>query len=198
MEGTLKLLKPLITDEVKKMSLEEMAEAYTLCLNPSILAGAFSQLYMLTISTAQKFYGISSHDLASFSLEKLDQCLQLYKQGDAKFSTYYRSCLYNRLREEAESLNTHKRRMIFCAESLDKLFEENMEFEPQAEISIEFKVGDFMPTEVMTEREITYCQYIIEGWANKDIAEMMQLSIMSLTKIRKRLREKIPAAGLVF
>ncbi len=198
MEGTLKILNPLITDEVRKMSLEEMAEEYTLCLNPSILAEAFSRLYMLTISTSLKFYGITSHDLASFSLEKLDQCLQLYKQGDAKFSTYYRSCLYNRLREEAESMNTHKRKMILCAESLDKLFEENMEFEPQGEVTIDFKVEDFMPVNKMSEREIMYCQYVANGWANKDIAEIMQVSIMCLTKIRKRLREKITVESLVF
>lgn len=97
MNSTLKTLKPLITGKYSKMELEEMSEEYKLSQSPEILATAFEKLFKLILTKGGKFTTVSSEDLASISLQKLDTCLMLYDPETAKFITFYLTSLHNAL-----------------------------------------------------------------------------------------------------
>ena len=86
---TLNILSTLIIEDTRNMSLEEIAGAYRESLNPSLLALAFEKTYKLIIHVSNSYYGLTDEDIASFSLEKLDLCLQTFKNGQANFSTYF-------------------------------------------------------------------------------------------------------------
>ena len=124
MKQTLRMLSAIITEDSARMSLTELATKYKKEGSPIYLATAFKKLYGLILQTSQRFYGLTQSDLASHALERLDFCLRTYDDESAAVTTYYSKLLYNRLREETESLNTHKRKAIFACQSIDALAEE--------------------------------------------------------------------------
>ena len=120
---TLEMLSTLIINETLEMTLEEIAVAYREDLNPSLLAAAFAKTYKLIINISNHYYGLTQDDIASFSLEKLDFCLQTYNDDKAAFSTYFSTNLKNKFREETQYLNTQKRKVMFYSESYDMMVE---------------------------------------------------------------------------
>ena len=46
----------------------------------------------------------------------------------------------------------------------------------------------------LSDSEFKYCCLIIEGYKNSDIAEMLNVSVMTLCNLRKRLRAKLSPA----
>lgn len=193
---TLNTLSPLIIDEHRNMTLEEIAEAYRKDLNPSLLALAFHKTFKLIIDISKRYYGLSSEDIASFSLEKLDFALQTYKADESNFTTYFSKILMNKFREETEALNTHKRKAIFFSDSYEAIKEKG------------FDIPDYMPENEdldyilkpynLTERELAYCKLIIADYTNAEISMKLGVSVMTLSNIRKRLRKKLIPLTLEF
>lgn len=195
MNNTLKLFSTLITPEYQNLSLEELAVVYTEGLNPSVLATAFSKLYNLIHNVSTKYYGLSSEDIASFSVEELDRCLQIYDSNKGAFSTVYTTYLMNRFRKETEALNTQKRRANLLSESYEALFVDNGIDIPQYPEQ-DYRIAMNETMEVLsdlglTTKELKYCELTMMGFKNKEIADMLSVSVMTISNIRKRLREKV-------
>jgi RNA polymerase sigma factor (sigma-70 family) len=193
---TLNMLSTLIIEDTRDMSLEQIAEAYRESLNPSLLALAFEKTYKLIINISAKYYGLTNEDIASFSLEKLDICLQTYKSGRANFNTYFTTTLMNKFREETEALNTQKRKALFFSDSYEVMVENG--FDLVAATCEDDEIMDTLTQYKLTEKELQYCNLILNRWSNSEISKMMGVSIMTLSNMRKKLREKLMPLALGF
>ena len=197
MQQTLKLFKPLITSELEKQCLEDLAEAYQKDLNPQILATAFHKCYKLAISTAKKFHGLTSEDIESFAVTILDKCLRNYQPLGATFSTYYVTVYNNKLREETEALDTDKRKANITSNSLETLLDNGIDFASD-ESTETWMLIEILKSFKLSHRELNYCKLIMDGYTNADIASMWETSVMTLSNLRKGLRDKIDPSALQF
>ena len=195
MISTLKTLSTLIINETLEMTLEEIAVAYREDLNPSLLAAAFAKTYKLIINISNHYYGLTQDDIASFSLEKLDYCLQTYDEDKAAFSTYFYTNLKNKFREETQYLNTQKRKVIFYSDSYDMMVENGFDLESPEPIK---ETIDNLESYGLTEKEMTYCDLILKDFTNAEISELLGVSVMTLSNMRKKLREKLMPLALEF
>lgn len=198
MNNTLRTLSTIITPEYEQMKLEQLAEVYTKELNPSVLASAFSKTFNLSISISQKFFGFSHEDIASFALETLDKCLQTYDNDSALFATYFTTVFRNRLREESEKLNTHKRKACLYSSSLESLVDNGFDIPTNDSINKKEYILEELSTLGLDDREIKYCSLLLDGYTNKEISEQFNTSIMTLSNIRKKLRIKLADIYLGF
>lgn len=196
MEKTYNMLTTIIIQETEQMTLEEIASEYQGNLSPSLLAIAFKKLYKLIIYTGNKYTGLTSADIASFSLEKLDYCLSSYTQGEVKFITYFTTVLKNKFREETQSLNTHKRKAMFVSNSYEQMVENGYDV---AEEMLDLdNLSDDLKSYGLSDREILYCEYLVQDLPNKEIAEILGVSQMTLSNMRKKLRQKLMPLALNF
>lgn len=200
MNNTLRTLNTLITHEFEGLSLEELAVVYRQKdLNPSVLATAFYKTYNLIITVSQNYYGLTSEDIASFSLETLDKCLQIYTPNKSAFSTFFTTVLKNRFRQETESLSTDKRRIVYFSDSYEAIVEEaGAEVFGQVEEDSEKRAIAFLQEMNLDDREFRYCYLLMQGYKNSEIADMLQVSIMTLSNMRKKLRVKLNPQSLYF
>ncbi len=192
---TLKTLSTLITNETLEMTLEEIAVAYREDLNPSLLAAAFAKTYKLIINISNHYYGLNQDDIASFSLEKLDFCLQTYNGGKAAFSTYFYTNLMNKFREETQYLNTQKRKIMFYCQSYDEMVENGFDLESPEQMG---DTIDNLASYGLTEREMAYCDLILKDFTNAEISQQLGVSVMTLSNMRKKLRKKLRPLALEY
>jgi len=192
---TLNTLSPLIIEDNRDMTLEQIAEAYRESLNPSLLALAFEKTFKLIIHVSAKYYGLTNEDIASFALEKLDFSLQTYKIGQANFTTYYTTVLMNKFREETEALNTQKRKAIFFSDSYETMVENGYDL---VACTVEEDIVYSLEEYNLSVRELEYCNLIIADYSNAEISAKLGVSVMTLSNMRKKLREKLMPLALEF
>lgn len=196
MQQTLKLLSTLITDDIRHLTLEEISIQYKDSLDPSLLALAFHKTHRLTMTIANRYHGLSTDDIASHSLERLDMCLVTFNPEAAGFVTYYSTVFSNKLREETEALNTQKRKTIFYSESYEQLVETGFDVAVE-----EFDFLDEMmnlDNYNLTEREKEYCALVMNDTPSMKIAEILGVSQMTVSNMRKKLRIKLAPLALTF
>lgn len=194
MKNTFDTLNRLLDERYMDLTLEEISSLYKETLNPSLLALAFNRTYKLILNVSSKFYGLEAGDVASFSLEKLDQCLQTYDESRAAFTTFYVTHLINKFREETQALNTDKRKVIYNSDSYEAHLENGYDipYEHQDNTLLFDKLEECN----LDYKEIHYCKLIIEQYTNREISEEMGVSIMTLSNIRKKLRLKLSIDAL--
>ena len=190
---TLNLLSTLIIEDNRDMTLEQIAEAYRESLNPSLLALAYAKTFKLIIQISAKYYGMTNEDIASFSLEKLDFCLQTYKIGQARFSTYFTTILMNKFREETEALNTQKRKAIFYSDSYESMVENGYDL---VACTMEDDMLYSLEEYNLNARELEYCSLVSSDFTNAEISAKLGVSVMTLSNMRKKLRVKLMPLAL--
>lgn len=196
MERTLNLLKTLTAPELEGLTLEELASMYTGGLSPSVFSVAFTKVYKLAIRISQKFFGFCEEDIVSFTLEELDKSLQLYQPGNCSFITFFATMLNNRLRMESEALTTQKRKAFLFSDSYEQLVENG--FDVCQEVNSTAELLESLSCFGLTERELAYCNLVIQDYKNSEIAKMFGVSVMTLSNMRKQLRIKLAPLNLQF
>lgn len=126
-------------------------------------------------------------------MEKLDYCLQTFKVGQAEFSTYFTTVLMNKYREETQALNTYKRKAVFYSDSYEDMVENGYDIAATCE---EIEIIDILVNYSLTERELAYCELVMKSYSNAEIAKKLEVSIMTLSNMRKVLREKLSPLAL--
>lgn len=189
METTTKTLNNYRDEEIKGLSLEQLSSLYRQTKYDCIIAEAFEKLKRLIVVNNAQYPQFDSCDSVSYALEKLQMCLLTYVPGSTnKFSTYFSKVYKNKLREEAQYLNTHKRKIIYNSTSLNYLMEEGFDVLGTKDINFN---AVFLPS-TLTEKEKQYCKLIVLDYGtNKEIAEKMNVSVMTLCNMRKSLRTKL-------
>lgn len=190
MQETYKMLVGLIQNKYKDLSMEQLAIEYQKDLDPSILAESFVRNYNFIFQLASGYYGLTEQDIASHALERLDYCLQTYQQGN-KFLTYYGTVLKNKLREETQYLNTHKRKVIFHSSSYEVMVDNGFDLVACAQEDETTNLVEDLREHGLEDREIKYCLYLLMGESNANIAKYMGCTIMTLCNMRKRMRNKL-------
>lgn len=189
METTTKTLNNYLDQEIKGLSLEQLSSLYRKTHYDCIIAEAFDQLKKLIIVNNRNYPQFEICDSVSYALEKLEMCLLTYVPGSTnKFSTYFSKVYKNKLREESQYLNTHKRCVIYNSTSLNYLVEEGFDVAGNLDINCNML---YLPNN-LTDKEALYCKLLaIDYGTNKEIAEYMNVSVMTLCNIRKSLRSKL-------
>ena len=189
MQTTTKILNNYRDKEIRDLSLEQLSSLYRETHYDCIIAEAFERIKRLIIINNRNYPQFEISDSISFALEKLQMCLLTYVPGSSnKFSTYFCKVYKNELRREAKQLNTHKRCVIYNSTSLNYLVEEGFDLVGQADINCKTLI---LP-DTLTEKEKLYCQLLsIDYGSNKEIAEFMGVSVMTLCNLRKSLRIKL-------
>ncbi len=194
---TLKNLYPLVTPKLKCLTLEQASEFYRESLDPSLFALAFTKLYKQIVAVGNKYPGLTESDICSHALEKLDTCLRTYNASTARFITYYTKTLMNTFRTETEALNTDKRRIIYNSTSYDSLVEAGFDQEVFDAIE-EDNLFETLACYGLTEKELMYCKLAAAELTNAEIAEYMNVSVMTISNIRKKLKEKLVPFALEY
>lgn len=196
MDNTLKMLSTLIIPGTENMTLEDISKEYRGNTSPSLFALAFKKVYKLIICIGQNYIGLTEDDITSYALEKLDYCLLTYEPGKGKFSTYFTTVLKNKFREETENLNTHKRKAIFMSDSYEQMVENGFDIADNY-LEVENLIDDLKAYN-LSDREMQYCEYLVQDLTNKEIAELLGVSQMTLSNMRKKLRQKLMPLALNF
>lgn len=188
METTTKILNNYKDDEIKGISLEQLSSLYRQTHYDCIIAEAFDQIKRLVVLHNKQYPQFEQADSISFALEKLQMCLLTYVPGSSnKFSTYFSKVYRNKLREESQYLNTYKRKVIFNSSSLNAMMEEGFD------VADKYRKHETLTLpDTLSDKEKTYCYLLAMDYGtNKDIAEKMNVSVMTLCNMRKSLRTKL-------
>jgi len=189
MNDTLKMLKTIIDTKHQKLTNEEISIEYKDSLSPALFALVFTRVYKIAIQQSQKFFGLTEADICSFTLEKLDLALIMFDDSNgSKFSTFFTHVIYNKFREETESLSCHKRKVIFNCNSYDKMVEDGFDKEFTEDYSL---IMEAVKSCNLTDKELAFCELAVDTYTNTDIANILNVSKMTISNIRKSLKTKI-------
>lgn len=188
MRETTKTMQQYRNDKVKNTSLEELSSMYRQQPMDYIVAEAYLKLTNVIFNVYKKYTHLELCDCVSFALEKLEMCLLTYVPGsNNKFTTYFAQVLRNKLREETQRLNWSKRCVIFNSTSLQYLMEEGFDVAGSKEPTMPITLPN-----TLTTNEAKYCKLLAMDYGtNKEIAELMSVSVMTLCNMRKSLRQKL-------
>lgn len=190
MYNTVKMFKQYVIPEKLNEPIENLAFEYQATHSQAIFATAFYLMYRPALAIANHYYGVTSQDVSSWAVEKLEYCLETFRSDfNGKFITYFCTVLDNKLKEETKALNMQKRKVYLLAESYEQLVEDG--FDEAIDPSTDFTVEALDFSEALTERETQFCYMVVQQYTSLEIAEALGVSQMTLTNIRKQLRLKI-------
>lgn len=182
MDDTLNMLKPYANKDLCKLTYEELACIYQTNHNEEVLASSYINIHKLVDTIALKYYTIDDTDKQSYCLEKLDYCLRTYNSNkDKNFVSYFCTCYKNMLNDIVKGFNYMKRSSIL--ESLDSIVETGIEDTYDV-------LSMLLPTN-LTYKERVYCELASQGYDNTYIASYLDVSRMTICKIRKSLKIKL-------
>lgn len=190
METTTRIMNSYRVSSTKNLSLEQISSKYRQTKDDTLIAEAFTRIKNLIFLIKKREYPhIEICDIISFALEKLEMCLLTYVPGSSnKFITYFGRVFKNRLRQETQQLNYQKRCVIFNSYSLNGLMSEGFDVVNNKEINCNIIV---LPKN-LTDKERQYCCLLAADYGtNKEIAEYMNVSTMTLCNLRKSLKVKL-------
>lgn len=160
--------------------------------DPLILAKLFVSNYGLITREANKFYGLASEDIASFSMEELHNALTSFDTrhiSTSSFMTYFCTCFRNRLRAETQALNYDKRKAMrdyyeYNDDTLKPLCQE-----------VACELSAVLEDESMfTVRERAYCHYVMSDTVHTkdiDFAIKEDISSAAVHYIKQSLKNKL-------
>ena len=190
MYNTVKMFKQYVIPEKLNEPIESLAFEYQATHSQAIFATVFYLTYRPALAIANHYYGITTQDVASWAVEKLDYCLETFRADfNEKFITYFCTVLDNKLKEETKALSMQKRKVYLLADSYEQLVEDG--FDEAIEPSTDFEIETLDVSEALTEREYQFCYMVVQEYTSLEIAEALGVSQMTLTNIRKQLRLKI-------
>lgn len=189
MQTTTKTLNKYRNPKMGDLSLEQLSSLYRQKKQDAIIAEAFDRVKRLIVVKNRQYPQFDVCDTISLALEKLELCLLTYVPGSSnKFSTYFARIYNNRLIDELAASTTNKRCVMYNCTSLNYLMEEGFDFQGNLDVFCDMLC---LPN-TLTQKEKQYCYLIaIDYGTNKEIAEYMNVSTMTLCNLRKSLRCKL-------
>lgn len=189
MKTTTRMMSDRKNGRNANLSLEQLSILYQQTKNESIIAEAFIRSSAIIVYAKKYFPQVDSCDYISIALEKLEMCLRTYKPNNCRFTTYFYNVFKNNLKQEVKSLNYHKRCIIFNSTSLNCLVDEDG-FDVAVDRELDYHT--ICLPNGLTEKELQYCQLLAMDYGtNKEIADYMKVSTMTLCNLRKSLRPKL-------
>lgn len=184
MEETLKMMKTVLLGCEDCMTVEEILQEYRQTFKPNLLAYLFIKYYKMIYNISQKYEMLNKEDSVSFCLQELDTCMLNFSlDSKCKFTTYFLSCLKNRLRMEMKQLLTDKRYSNYVTEDIDSCL--NLSTGDD-----DIEVYDYM-TNCLTEKEVEHCKLLYMGYTNKELSSMLKVSVQYIYQLNKKIGKKL-------
>lgn len=191
MKQTLEAMKSLTNPTNKKLSHEEIAGYYQKTKNPIYLAESFVKLHPLIFKISSKYFGLTSADIASFSLEQLDICLLSFDaEAGCKFITYFYTYLNNKFRMETEALAYLMRKANNSPEYIDANESFDLPIIENEYSSIELLI-DIMNSNKLSKIEKQYCKLVMLGYTGSDISRIMKCTQSCTTNRKMAIKRKL-------
>ena len=187
MQTTTKIMTSHRNKNIQNLSLAGLSSLYKKTHKEYIIAEAWHRVTYLLTSLNKKYPHIDTQDKISYALEGLVFCLDNYNENvSAKFITYFSKVYLNKLRHVSQLLNTHKRCVMFHSSSLEFLQSTGMDYLYTAKDNL------LVLPNTLSHNERKYCYLLAMDYGtNAEIADKMNVSVMALCKMRKRLRVKL-------
>lgn len=187
MQTTTKTMTTHRRTNLRNLSLTELSSLYKETHEEHIIAEAWHKLTFLLQSLNKQYPHIDTQDKISYAMEELVFCLDNYNETiKCKFTTYYSTIYLNKLRHVSQLLNTHKRCIMFHSSSLEYLQSTGTDYPYTLPENL------VVLPNTLSRNEKTYCCLLAMDYGtNAEIADKMNLSVMALCKMRKRLRVKL-------
>ena len=185
MEETLEMMKSILLGKEKETNEKELIALYKRDLCPNILAYFFVANYGLICKTAKLYPKLDNDDKASFCLQELDKCLQLYNvHYKVSFMTYFIKCYTYRLNNELKLLMCDKRKALL----------DSVEFESLKDIGINDCADNFdiiYNNYNLTPKEKIHCNLRLAGYTIKEISKLLKISASAVSQQNKKIKQKI-------
>lgn len=196
---TLKMMSKMVTKELKATSDFELIKEYQLTFNPAILATLFKRHFGQINIICDHFSYFTSEDKASICLEKLDQCMINFNFKN-KFLTYFHTCLYNELRSLSQRESGYKSKANYESSSYEAMLDligydaASCDTNCLDQLTLDaekYEITKYLESLDLTDRELRYCDLILDNFgSNALIAEKLGVCAMTLSNLRKSLRDK--------
>lgn len=187
MYKTKKMMESILIGKESKVDEIKLIKEYQEKLSPNILAYFYCNNFGIIQRTSLFYPIITEEDKASFCLQELDKCLQIYKKEyDTKFITFFIKCYKNRLRMEMQLLNTNKRKTIFNSSQVE-LYSDILYYENDIIENVE----DILNNYNLTNYEKKQCELLDKGYTITEIADMLKLKPITIYKRLEKIKQKI-------
>lgn len=178
-------------------SVEHAVFSYQVEQKDSTFAYIFLEVYKIAVSLQNKYCLIDSQDLISTAMATcyeaiLDyDCTNLYFKNSAKFSTLYTKYLSNSLSSQLKSLNYNNRVLNIKADRYDIMIDNGFDVEENFDFSSSELLSSLPKS--LTDAERKYCEIILtnRNVDDTDIAILLNVSNVSITRLKKKLQEKL-------
>ena len=189
MQTTTRTLNNYRNPKMCNLSLEQLSSLYRQKKQDAIIAEAFDRIKRLIVVNRRQYTQVQICDCISFALQDLELCLLTYVPGSSnKFTTYFCKVYKNTLLRHTLHLNYDKRKLNNECASLNYLMEQGFDYSN----NMDMVCNILCLPESLTQKEKQYCYLVaIDYGTNKEIAEYMNVSTMTLCNIRKSLRFKL-------
>lgn len=175
--------------------LDEVCEHYQQTQDPLAFSYIFEKVWRVSVSVANKFWGLTDSDKASLITEELHKSLLNYsKEQTATVQNFFSIYLKRRFYAETNMLNHQKRKANLIASCYDD-FVDIMKTSNDTNLDITELNLTLQGAEYLNQREKEYCQLVVsttgEPIRDSDAAEMMGVSSAAIHYLRKRLETKL-------
>lgn len=179
------------------ISLDECVMYYQDTEDPRYLMHVFLKYFPFTVTVADKYFGLTEDDKASYAVEELSRAMIHFEPDQGtKIQTLYAKFLSNRYRYETQQLNTQKRKANSEANSSqydEEVFPVILTRTDKAYRDIEFEQS-LKKCESLTENEKRYCNIVMnepEGISDSDIARDLGVTPAAVYYIKQSLQKKL-------
>lgn len=187
MRETLKMMKNILTGKESKANEKELIEKYQKYLSPNILAYFFVNNYGIISTTSDLYPLLLTEDKASFCLQELDKCLQLYDfDMSNKFITFFNCCYKNRLRMETEALMTQKKKSMLVTVDID-----NYTDYLTTDLATNSNIDGILSNYALNAADKRQCRLLYIGYSLKEIAAILKQAPITIYKRQQKIKEKI-------
>lgn len=188
MYNTVKMFQQYVIWGKLNEPLESLAVEYQATHSQALFATIFYKVFKLAITESHQFFGLSEQDIASWSVEKLHDCLTYFdRTQNMRFTTYYGVALRNKFKEEINARNMQKRKIAYFSDSLEQALERGFDYPAPDE---DTTILELETNKLLTEREKKFCYMVVQHYSSLEIAKTLGVSQMTLTNIKKQLRYK--------
>ena len=184
MNETLKMMKQFILGYERSMTVEELVNLYKQNESPNILAYLFVDNFGMISQISNQFTMLNDEDKSSYILQELYNAIYSYQATkNTSFITYFYACLKNRLRSENQNQFHGVRYANFITEDLSDYCNEIV-----GQIGVDFLDLDSCN---LTNKEMTQVNMILDGYTNKEIAKVFNVSPSYVTRMNRNLQKKL-------
>lgn len=210
MYNTLKNFKQIAILNSEELT-PKLVESYKETQDGTILAKVFVKYFAHFKNVADRYFGLTDEDRASYIVEELHGAMMNYDSNKGSIGTLASRYIANRLRCETEAINADKRKSTLESDSFEAKIEEGARgIEGAREDEIVFESVDLIDSLDLTPNEKEFCKIFLLDRTqelanpendttvgsklkvmNTEIATLLNISPTAVKNIKDSLKKKL-------